>query len=71
MKMSQDNHQRILEIDRQILNALKQRYAKSPALIATEIERDRRYVANRLRYLSDIGLVEKVMRGLYRLKVGE
>jgi predicted transcriptional regulator len=58
-------YRRLLEIDEQILETLGSNI-KSPSLIASEIGRDRRYVANRLRYLCDIGLVEKVVRGLYR-----
>ena len=64
--MSHENP-RLIEIDKQILKSLK-KHVKSPALIASEIQRNRKYVANRLRYLTDIGLVEKVARGLYRLK---
>lgn len=66
--MSPSRTPHLIEIDEQILNSLERQHVKSPALIATEIGRDRRYVANRLRYLTDIGLVEKVMRGLYRLQ---
>ena len=67
MKMSREKIPRLIEIDKQILKSLKQS-VKSPSLIATEISRNRKYVANRLRYLMDIGLVEKIARGLYKLK---
>ncbi|MDH5686827.1 MAG: transcriptional regulator [Candidatus Bathyarchaeota archaeon] len=67
--MSHRRTPHLLEIDKQILNSLKRRSVKSPALIGVEIGRDRRYVANRLRYLTDIGFVEKVIRGLYRLRI--
>ena len=62
---------RLREIDKLILRALKCQYIKSPALIASEIKKDRRYVANRLIYLTKLGLVEKVARGLYKRKEGE
>ena len=59
---------RLAKIDKLILTTLKQQHIASPMLIASKIKRDRRYVANRLRYLTDLGLVEKIARGLYRLK---
>lgn len=57
---------RLLEVNKQMLGALESHGLGTPSLIASEIGRDRRYVANRLRYLCDLGLVEKVARALYR-----
>jgi len=62
------NTLRLTQIDELILKTLKQQHIKSPILIASEIGKDRRYVANRLRYLTDLGLIEKVARGLYKIK---
>ena len=54
------------EIDQNILEVLEGLGLATPALVAQKIRRDRRYVANRLSYLTKEGLVEKVMRGVYR-----
>lgn len=56
----------IREIDRAIVDALKAFSLGTPAFVAKTIKRDRRYVANRLSYLVSEGLVEKVVRGVYR-----
>jgi DNA-binding Lrp family transcriptional regulator len=58
----------IREIDRDILEALEKSRQATPAFIAKIIDRDRRYVANRLSYLAKNGVITKVMRGIYRLK---
>jgi len=54
------------EIDRAILGVLRELGLATPALVAKEIKRDRRYVSNRMSYLAKERLVEKVTRGVYR-----
>lgn len=54
------------DIDRAIVETLKEFRLATPALVAKNIKRDRRYVANRLSYLASEGLAEKVARGVYR-----
>lgn len=63
-----ESHRR--DIDRAILEFLKESGMATPALIAKKINRNRRYVANRFSYLVKEGLVEKISRGVYRLRVG-
>lgn len=58
------------EIDKAILKFLNESGLATPALVAKNINENRRYVANRLSYLTDEGVVEKISRGVYRIKKG-
>ena len=53
--------------DNRILQDLQENGQNLGANVAENIDRNRKYVGNRLRQLEDYGLVEDIGRGVYRI----